>query len=568
MIRYCLGISLLVLTIIIVRSFSDNKISKRLQYALWLLIPLYMLVSPIMAINITVPVKEDTVVGKTVAEAADRVFNVSDETPVPLDTGSDAEEQQSIEPMAVMKIVYWAVSAVIITGVADYNIGFIVYCHRRRVFLKVDQKTGLKIFKFDHPSSPFLLGKDIYLTEEVINSEMYRYAVCHEYCHYRHFDHIWSVLRYIVLALNWYNPLIWCAIILAGDDCEYACDEAVVAMLGEDEKGKYGRVLLKLLAERNHTKPDIYLSTAMNGRSKRFMKKRISNIKRQNGHTLTAAVIVAVVILAVSGCSLVKLDKEAVETESEHETSSVEETTTVAEESETTPSTEPSEVSEMVVVPEVDTSLSDGYYTVEMLPDNILDGDGKDTCMFYPWTQYEVDQEYIDSLEEGQILDLSEWEGFDVDGGLRIHYDSATIQSIGLMGLEPERFLGTDYTGEITNLVTDVGNLNFYKVKDSDKWKLFFEGDVPVLKYSELKRVILSDDCIIYDAYTWWHTCDLELSQEELESAIQFINPEYTEGLTDSVEEFFGEWDYSSYTNTVVRIENNEVTEIYFYTEG
>lgn len=31
-------------------------------------------------------------------------------------------------------------------------------------------------------------------------------------------------------------------------------------------------------------------------------------------------------------------------------------------------------------------------------------------CHFYPWAQLEVSKDFIDSLEEGQVLDFSGWE--------------------------------------------------------------------------------------------------------------------------------------------------------------
>ena len=36
--------------------------------------------------------------------------------------------------------------------------------------------------------------------------------LAHEYVHYPHSDHLWSLLWEIAAAFHWYNPLVWNAI--------------------------------------------------------------------------------------------------------------------------------------------------------------------------------------------------------------------------------------------------------------------------------------------------------------------------------------------------------------------
>lgn len=54
MIRYIIGVSLVAVVIMIIRVLTDGKILKRHQYALWLLIPIYMIASPFLKINVPV----------------------------------------------------------------------------------------------------------------------------------------------------------------------------------------------------------------------------------------------------------------------------------------------------------------------------------------------------------------------------------------------------------------------------------------------------------------------------------------------------------------------------------
>ena len=70
---------------------------------------------------------------------------------------------------------------------------------------------------------------------------MERYALAHELTHYRHLDHIWSLVRLVCLALWWFHPLVWAAAWLSRRDGELACDEGVLERLGSEHRLPYGR---------------------------------------------------------------------------------------------------------------------------------------------------------------------------------------------------------------------------------------------------------------------------------------------------------------------------------------
>lgn len=590
MLRYVIGLSILTLALLLIRYFANSRISKRLQYFLWILVPLYMVVAPFYTINITVPAKE-IIVNEQVenAERTDTAKDVEniqtnpDLVPKPLDeyekepdiaTSIDTEVIENVRTInwdATTRNIALLVAIILITFVALYNLGFVIYCSSKRSFIGIDSASNLKIYRLNHSSSPFLLGNNIYLSDKVANSDMAQYAICHEYCHYKHLDPLWTAIRFLVLALNWYNPLIWYAFVIVEQDCELACDEAVLSILGEDKSIEYGKVLLSLLSDKSFGKHDFYLSTAMNGRSKKFMKDRITNIKHSKKYGVIPVAITIAISLIMAGCSLVEFNEETKDSEnaSEHiETvNSVEseidliETDESAVESETVFPSETNTV-EFLQIPEVNRSMEDGYYTVSMTPINAPTEDGYDTCTVYPWTQYEVDQAFIDSLEIGQVIDLSGYDGF----------SSVTIEDMAIIGIEPEIYLGTSYTGTITNLTTNVGFMNFYHVEGTDTWKLFAEGNVPVVMYSDPIRLVISDDCVIYDASNVFNILEYngQFTQEKIEDILQFRDTSLTAGNIENVSDFWFFADNadsrsSTYNTTVVRIENNEVTEIYFW---
>ena len=54
MLRYIIGVTLIAAAIMLIRRLADGRMLKRHQYAIWLLIPLYMLISPFLRIKVTV----------------------------------------------------------------------------------------------------------------------------------------------------------------------------------------------------------------------------------------------------------------------------------------------------------------------------------------------------------------------------------------------------------------------------------------------------------------------------------------------------------------------------------
>lgn len=73
-------------------------------------------------------------------------------------------------------------------------------------------------------------------------------VLSHEYVHICRFDPLLKLGMAVVLCLRWYDPLVWIAVLTAGRDMEYACDEAVLDM-GIEPK-RYAAVLLRAALRR------------------------------------------------------------------------------------------------------------------------------------------------------------------------------------------------------------------------------------------------------------------------------------------------------------------------------
>ena len=116
---------------------------------------------------------------------------------------------------------------------------------RRRVSTAVRLRGSL--WQSDQIASPFLLGffrPRIYIPFGMDASSL-AYVEAHEQAHIRRRDHWWKPIGFLILAVYWFNPLVWAAYILLCRDIELACDERVVGTLGEDCKRPYSEALLQ-----------------------------------------------------------------------------------------------------------------------------------------------------------------------------------------------------------------------------------------------------------------------------------------------------------------------------------
>lgn len=146
---------------------------------------------------------------------------------------------------------------------------------------------------------PMLKG---YFYPEVLIPKGYQreeltYVFVHELFHFKHKDNFFTLLSLLVMCLNWYNPVMWYCKKVFQQDMEVLCDQNVVKLMGN--KKIYAQILLKEAVAENHFYP---LTTSM-GNGKGEIVKRINsiaNFKKTSRITLIAFVVCAAVLCA--GC--------------------------------------------------------------------------------------------------------------------------------------------------------------------------------------------------------------------------------------------------------------------------
>ena len=153
------------------------------------------------------------------------------------------------------------------------------------------------IYESEFVDSPFVFGvvkPNIYLPMHMDEGTA-AYVIAHECAHLARRDHWWKVLGYLVLALHWFNPLVWVAYILFCRDIELACDEKVVKGLDGAARADYSQALLSCAA------PKRAVAACPLAFGEGNIKTRVKSALhyRKPAFWVTAAAVLAVVIVAV-----------------------------------------------------------------------------------------------------------------------------------------------------------------------------------------------------------------------------------------------------------------------------
>ena len=328
--EWILSSSLLIAAVLAVRFLLRGKISLRLQYALWavvlvrLLLPVQLFTSSFGAgsiakeVDIAEPVRQvyasanekryeqeyDEAYRQVVAdyEAMQQRFDQSYDPIVAEKTAQDmVRADLELDLKALLYQVWFAGMAAMAAVICVCNLHLSLRLKRRRYEYPAADSL-LSVYVTEAVPTPCIFGlfrPAVYLTPDAAKDEQVRaHVLAHELTHYRHGDHIWSVLRSVCLVLHWYNPLVWAAAKVSRADAELACDEGALARLGEDHRCDYGRTLIGLTCSAPIS--DFLLTaTTMTG----SIRERIRLLmKRPRTTVLTLTAMILMVTLIV-GCS-------------------------------------------------------------------------------------------------------------------------------------------------------------------------------------------------------------------------------------------------------------------------
>lgn len=114
-------------------------------------------------------------------------------------------------------------------------------------------KKEIPLWLCDAVKSPFVFGlikPGIYLPSGIDKGQM-QHVIAHEQAHLQRKDHWWKLLGYFLLAIHWFNPMVWAAYFLFCRDMELACDEKVICRLDMAGRKAYAHALVSCSMQKN-----------------------------------------------------------------------------------------------------------------------------------------------------------------------------------------------------------------------------------------------------------------------------------------------------------------------------
>lgn len=205
----------------------------------------------------------------------------------------------------IIPAVWFSGSFIMLCIFVISNFKIIKVFKKERILLK-HIKAGrheVPVYIVKNISTPCLYGflsPAIYLNEDIFERECNPdYVILHEMVHYKHRDYIWSVIRAALLCIYWFDIFVWIGAIYSKKDCEYACDESVVKIIGVNERAVYGRTLVNLVPKINPRREMLYITASFSGK-KSNLKERITRIAEMGNKrkmVLTTAVMLLLIFI-------------------------------------------------------------------------------------------------------------------------------------------------------------------------------------------------------------------------------------------------------------------------------
>ena len=225
------------LAVMAVRLLLRKKVSRRAVCWLWALVALRL----VLPVNLTVespmslqaqeaPVtrayhamQEAGTQGRESVAEKDTTAPTVTPSVTPSATGTLQKPAQTVT-LAVYLPWLWAIGAGCMVLYMALSFLWMWFALRRA------QHVEGNVYRCRHWSTPFVLGvfaPRIYVPVTVAAEDLPQ-VLAHERCHIRRWDHVFKPLAFVLLAVNWFNPVLWAAYILLGRVCPLAFGEVAV----------------------------------------------------------------------------------------------------------------------------------------------------------------------------------------------------------------------------------------------------------------------------------------------------------------------------------------------------
>lgn len=169
---------------------------------------------------------------------------------------------------------------------------------------KAGVRTPVELYLNSHISSPLLIGffrPCIVLRTVDLSESDIQYTLLHELTHFKHRDMFYKWLVQLTLCLHWFNPFVYLMCHEINQSCELACDETIISKLEKKEQETYGDMLMNAIGAGGACHNSIASMTLYE--NKKMIKERlraIINFKKKSVWITLSSLVLAINLFAVS----------------------------------------------------------------------------------------------------------------------------------------------------------------------------------------------------------------------------------------------------------------------------
>lgn len=298
---------LIALAVMAVRLVLRKKASRRALCMLWALVALRLLLPVSLTVESPVSLQaEEAPVSRAYHAMQEARTSVPEEAaPAPAESSGAAAAviptEPAAEPVTLRTFARW-LPWIWVIGMGCMAAYMLLSFIWMRLTLQRAEHIRDNVYRCTQWSTPFVLGiiaPCIYVPESVSEEDLPQ-VLAHERCHIRRWDHVVKPFAFLLLAVNWFNPVLWAAYVLLGRDMENACDEMALKNADAAQRAAYSRALVSCAAQPKMAAvcPLAFGEVAV--------KERVKNVIHYKKPAVWAAVMVAVAAVIIGACLLTK----------------------------------------------------------------------------------------------------------------------------------------------------------------------------------------------------------------------------------------------------------------------
>lgn len=298
---------LIALAVMAVRLVLRKKASRRALCMLWALVALRLLLPVSLTVESPVSLQaEEAPVSRAYHAMQEARTSVPEEAaPAPAESSGAAAAvvpaEPAAEPVTLRTFARW-LPWIWVIGMGCMAAYMLLSFIWMRLTLRRAEHIQDNVYRCTQWSTPFVLGiiaPCIYVPESVSEEDLPQ-VLAHERCHIRRWDHVVKPFAFLLLAVNWFNPVLWAAYVLLGRDMENACDEMALKNADAAQRAAYSRALVSCAAQPKMAAvcPLAFGEVAV--------KERVKNVLGYKKPAIWAAVILGISAVIIGVCLLTK----------------------------------------------------------------------------------------------------------------------------------------------------------------------------------------------------------------------------------------------------------------------